>query len=46
MIAEVIESSWSAASNHCVEKPANEATLLPELNAKMTTTTIGKNRKM
>ena len=46
VIAEVIESSWSAALNHFVEKPANEATLLPELNAKMTTITIGKNRKM
>ena len=32
-IAEVIVSSSSAALNHFVEKPANSATLLPELNA-------------
>ena len=44
MIAEVIVSSSSARPNHFVEKPANDATLLPELNAKITTTTIGKNR--
>jgi hypothetical protein len=44
VIADVIDSSSSARPNHFVEKPANDATLFPELNAKMTTTRIGKNR--
>src|SRR5687768_12992924 len=44
VIADVIVSSSSARLNGCVEKPAKSATLLPELNAKITTTTIGKKR--
>src|SRR4051794_22793877 len=43
--ADVIVSSSSARPNHLVEKPENSATLLPELNAKTTTTRIGMNRK-
>ena len=43
-IAEVIVSSSSARLNQRVEKPSNDAVLVPELNAKMTTTRIGTNR--
>ena len=38
-------SSSSARPNQRVEKPSKTATLVPELNAKMTTTRIGANRK-
>jgi hypothetical protein len=34
-IADVIDSSSSARPNHFVEKPANDATLSPALNAKI-----------
>src|SRR5829696_3468999 len=42
VIADVIVSSPSARPNHLVEKPANDATFVPELKANTTTTTIGK----
>ena len=44
LIESVIESSSSARLNGWSEKPANSATFVPELNAKITTTTIGKKR--